>query len=153
MIKIFYRRGADIVTSLSETEFAAIGKENVLWIDLLQPTGEQKRAVEAFLGTEIQSRAEAEEIESSSRFFEEGNAIFANTNFLSPSGDGMSMDPVSFILSDSILTTVREIPLRSLDTLQLKVQALPEQFPDGFTTFVEIMDKRVDLDAVLLPVP
>ena len=147
MIKIFYRRGGEIAVSQSETEFAAIGKENVLWIDLLQPTGEQKRAVEAFLGTEIQSRAEAEEIESSSRFYEEGNAIFANTNFLSPSGDGMLMDPVSFILSGAILTTVREIPLRSLDTLQLKIQALPEQFPDGFTTFVEIMDKRVDLDA------
>ena len=147
MIKIFYRRGNEIIVSQSETEFAAIGKEKVLWIDLLQPTGEQKRAVEAFLGTEIQSRAEAEEIESSSRFYEEGNTIFANTNFLSPSGDGMLMDPVSFILSGSVLTTVREIPLRSLDTLQLKIQALPEQFPDGFTTFVEIMDKRVDLDA------
>ena len=147
MIKIFYRRGNEIIVSQSETEFAAIGKGNVLWIDLLQPTGEQKRAVEAFLGTEIQSRAEAEEIESSSRFYEENNTIFANTNFLSPSGDGMLMDPVSFILSGSVLTTVREIPLRSLDTLQLKIQALPEQFPDGFTTFVEIMDKRVDLDA------
>ena len=147
MIKIFYRRGNEIIVSQSETEFAAIGKEKVLWIDLLQPTGEQKRTVEAFLGTEIQSRAEAEEIESSSRFYEEGNSIFANTNFLSPSGDGMLMDPVSFILSDKILTTVREIPLRSLDTLQLKLQALPEQFPDGFTMFVEIMDKRVDLDA------
>ena len=152
MIKIFYRRGSDIVISQSETEFAAIGKENVLWIDLLQPTGEQKRAVEAFLGTEIQSRAEAEEIESSSRFYEEGNTIFANTNFLSPSADEMLMDPVSFILVGSILTTVREIPLRSLDTLQLKVQALPEQFPDGFTTFVEIMDKRVDLDADIVEV-
>ena len=147
MIKIFYRRGGDIAVCQSETEFAAIGKENVLWIDLLQPTGEQKRAVEAFLGTEIQSRAEAEEIESSSRFYEEGGAIFANTNFLSPSSDEMLMDPVSFILVGSTLTTVREIPLRSLDTLQLKIQALPEQFPDGFTTFVEIMDKRVDLDA------
>ena len=147
MIKIFYRRGRDIVVSQSETEFAAIGKENVLWIDLLQPTGEQKRAVESFLGTEIQSRAEAEEIESSSRFFEEDGVIFANTNFLSPADDEMLMDPVSFILSGGILTTVREIPLRSLDTLQLKIQALPEQFPDGFTTFVEIMDKRVDLDA------
>ena len=62
MIKIFYRRGKEILVSQSETEFAAIGKENVLWIDLLQPSGEQKRTVEAFHGTEIQSRAEAEEI-------------------------------------------------------------------------------------------
>lgn len=147
MIKIFYRRGTEIVFTQSETEFATISKENVLWIDLQKPTGEQKRAVESFLNTEIQSRAEAEEIESSSRFYEEGNAIFANTNFMSPADDEMMMDPVSFILVSKILTTIRENPLRSFDTLQMKMQALPEQFPDGFTVFVEIMDKRVDLDA------
>ncbi|MDO5442916.1 MAG: CorA family divalent cation transporter [Bacteroidia bacterium] len=147
MIKFFYRLGSEIKFSQSETEFATISKENVLWIDLLDPTGEQKRAVEAYLGTEIQSRAEAEEIESSSRFYEEGNAIFANTNFLSPADDEMLMDPVSFILVGNTLTTIREVPLRSLDTIMLKLQALPEQFPDGFSIFVEIMDRRVDLDA------
>lgn len=147
MIKIFYRRGADINLARSQTEFATIGKENVLWIDLLEPTGDEKRAVEAFLGTEIQTRAQAEEIESSSRFYEEDNAIFANTNFLSPAGDEMAMDPVSFILVDNILTTIREIPIRSFDTIQLKIQARPEQFVAGFNIFVEIMDKRVDLDA------
>ena len=147
MLKIFYRLGAEIKSARSETEFAAISKENVLWIDLLEPTGDEKRAVEAYLGTEIQTRAEAEEIESSSRFYEEGQAIFANTNFLSPADDGMLMDPVSFILSKGILTTIREIPLRSFDTLQMKIQALPDLFPDGFTIFVEIMDNRIDLDA------
>jgi len=147
MIKIFYRLGQEIVLSQSQTEFAAIGKENVLWIDLLEPTGDEKRAVEAFLGTEIQSRAEAEEIESSSRFSEEGKVLFANTNFLSPADDEMLMDPVSFILCDGMLTTLREIPLRSFDTLQNKIQARPELFEDGWHVFVEIMDKRVDLDA------
>ena len=150
MIRIFYRRGSEIVFSQSETEFATISKENVLWIDLLEPTGEQKRAVEAYLGTEIQSKAEAEEIESSSRFYEEGNAIFCNTNFLSPADDEMLMDPVSFILVGNTLTTIREVPLRSLDTIMLKIQALPDLFPDGFSIFVEIMDRRVDLDADLV---
>ena len=150
MIKFFYRRGSEIVFSQSETEFATISKESVLWIDLLEPTGEQKRAVEAFLGTETQSRAEAEEIESSSRFYEEGNIIFANTNFLSPADDEMLMDPVSFVLAGNVLTTIREMPLRSLNTLQLKMQALPDQFPDGFSVFLAIMDKRVDLDADLV---
>lgn len=147
MIKIFYRKDGKIESCQSETELAVISKDAVLWIDLLQPSGDQKRAVEAYLGTEIQSRAEAEEIESSSRFFEEDGVIFANTNFLSPADDQMLMDPVSFIVAGGILTTVREIPLRSIDTLQLKVQALPEQFPDGFTVFLSIMDRRVDLDA------
>ena len=147
MIRIFYRKGGEISLTQSEKQFAAIGKDNILWIDLISPSGEEKRATETFLEIEIQSRAEAEEIESSSRFSEDDKAIYANTNFLSPADDEMLMDPVSFVLMDRILTTLREVPLRSFDTLQRKIQALPEQFPDGFTVFVEIMDKRIDLDA------
>ena len=147
MIRIFYRDGAEIRLTQTESKFATIGRDNVLWIDLISPSGEEKRATEAFLDIEIQSRAQAEEIESSSRFSEDDKAIYANTNFLSPADDEMLMDPVSFILTDKILATLREIPLRSFDTLQRKIQALPDQFPDGFTIFVEIMDKRVDLDA------
>ena len=147
MIRIFYRKGGEILLTQSEKQFAAIGKDNILWIDLISPSGEEKRATENLLGIEIQSRAEAEEIESSSRFSEDDKAIYANTNFLSPADDEMLMDPVSFVLLDRVLTTLREVPLRSFDTLQRKIQALPDQFPDGFTVFVEIMDKRIDLDA------
>lgn len=147
MIRIFYRSGAEILLAQTEKQLAAIGKDNVLWIDLISPSGDEKRVTESFLDIEIQSRAEAEEIESSSRFSEDDKAIYANTNFMSPADDEMLMDPVSFVLLDKTLITLREVPLRSFDTLQRKIQALPEQFHDGFTVFVEIMDKRVDLDA------
>lgn len=147
MIRIFYRQGKDIILTQSQTEFAAIGKENVLWIDLQDPTGEEKRATEDFIGTKIQNRGQAEEIETSSRFYETEGFIFANTNFLSPTGDEMSMDPVSFILSKHILVTLREIPIRSFNLLGNKIQARPDLYTDGFSVFVEIIDKRVDLDA------
>ena len=147
MIKIFYRHGNEILLSRSQTEFATISKENVLWIDILEPTGEEKRATELFLGTEIQSRDQTEEIESSSRFSEDEMGIYANTYFLSPTGDEMSSDPVSFIITDHTLTTLRDIPLRSFDLLQMKIQARPEMFSDCFSLFLEIMEKRVDLDA------
>ncbi len=150
MTNIFYRHGTEIMLSQSLTEFASIGKENVLWIDLISPTGDEKRAVEMFLGTEIQSRAQAEEIESSSRFSENDKAIFANTNFLSPAGDEMLMDPVSFIITGTCLATLREIPLRSFNLLQRKMQARPALYNNGFTVFVEIMDKRIDLDADII---
>ena len=147
MIKIFYRQGEEILLSQSKTEFAAISKENTLWIDLLDPTGEEKRAAEAFLGATIQSRAQAEEIESSSRFHEADGIIYANTNFISPTGGEMSMDPVSFMLTKHTLTTLRDIPIRSFDLLTNKIQARPDLYHDGFNVFVEIIDKRVDLDA------
>ena len=150
MISIFYRQGAEIIVSQKETEFAAIGKNEVLWIDLLSPTGDEKRATEAFLGTEIQSRAQAEEIESSSRFSENEIAIFANTNFLSPAGDEMAEDAVSFTIVGNILATLREIPLRSFTSLQRRIQARPAQYEDGWTIFTSIMDQRIDLDADII---
>ena len=84
MIAIFYRLNGKLLVSQSETELSKISRDNVLWIDILSPSGEEKHTVDEFLGEEIQSRAQAEEIESSSRFSETENAIFANTNFLMP---------------------------------------------------------------------
>ena len=150
MINIFYRLGSEIVFAQSETEFARLSRDSVLWIDLLDPSGEEKRATEAFLGTEIQSRAQAEEIESSSRFSESHDAIFANTNFISPESDELVEDPVSFTLVDGILTTLREIPLRSFTGLQRRLLARPAQFKNGYYLFVSIMDQRVDLDADII---
>ena len=150
MINIFYRLGSEIVFAQSETEFARLQRDSVLWIDLLDPSGEEKRATETFLGTEIQSRAQAEEIESSSRFSESHDAIFANTNFISPESDELVEDPVSFTLVDGILTTLREIPLRSFTGLQRRLLARPAQFKNGYYLFVSIMDQRVDLDADII---
>ena len=150
MINIFYRLGSEIVFTQTETEFARLTRDSVLWIDLLDPTGEEKRATETFLGTEIQSRAQAEEIESSSRFSESSEAIFANTNYISPEGDELVEDPVSFTLVDNVLTTLREIPLRSFTSLQRRMVARPAQYKTGFHLFVAIMDQRVDLDADII---
>ena len=150
MINIFYRLGSEIVFAQSETEFARLRRDSVLWIDLLDPSGEEKRATEAFLGTEIQSRAQAEEIESSSRFSESHDALFVNTNYISPEGDELSEDPVSFTLVDNILTTLREIPLRSFTSLQRRMLARPAQYKNGYYLFVSIMDQRVDLDADII---
>ena len=129
MISIFYRQGAEIIVSQHETEFAKLSKSNVLWIDLLSPNGDEKRATEAFLGTEIQSRATAEEIESSSRFSENDIAIFANTNFLSPADDEMAIDPVSFTLVGDVLTTVMMIG-SALVVAAVLITNLPEKKKD-----------------------
>ena len=150
MLNIFYRENGKIGVSQSEKDFAKITLENTVWIDLVDPDGAEKRAVESFLGTEIQSRAQAEEIESSSRYFETDDAIFANTNFLTPGAEEYSMQAVSFTLVDDTLTTLREVPLRSFTELQRRLQVNPRQYPSGYTVFATILDQRVDLDADMI---
>ena len=139
-----------ILVSQSETDLAGLRLEDVVWIDLFAPEGEEKRAVEKFLGVEIQSRATAEEIESSSRFKETDTAIFANTNFLMPGPEEYSMEAVSFTLVEGVLTTLRDVPLRSFTELQRKMMAIPRLFPNGYWVFVSILDQRVDLDADMI---
>ena len=150
MIAIFYRLNGKLLVSQSETELSKISRDNVLWIDILSPSGEEKHTVDEFLGEEIQSRAQAEEIESSSRFSETENAIFANTNFLMPGPEDYSMEAVSFTFVGNCLTTLRDVPLRSFTELQRRIVAMPQSYPNGYTVFASIMDQRVDLDADMI---
>ena len=150
MIAIFYRLNGKLVVSQSEKELSKLSREDVLWIDLLSPSGEEKHNVDDFLGEEIQSRAQAEEIESSSRYSETENAIFANTNFLMPGPEDYTMEAVSFTFVDDCLTTLRDVPIRSFTELQRRIVAKPQMYPSGYTVFVSIMDQRVDLDADMI---
>ncbi len=152
MLSIFYKENGKILLSQSEKDFLEIKLDAVVWIDLVDPSGDEKRAVESFLGTEIQSRAQAEEIESSSRYFETDDAIFANTNFLTPGPDEYMMQAVSFTIVDDTLTTLREVPLRSFTELQRRMQVNPRQYPSGFSVFASILDQRVDLDADMIEI-
>ena len=147
MIEIFYKKDGQMMVSQSETDFDTIPYENVIWIDLYSPSGEEKRATEQFLGTTIQNRAQAEEIEISSRFSETEHAIFANTSFLIPGPDEYNEETVSFILTDNILTTLRECPLRSFTDLQRRLIAFPKLYVSGHVAFLSILEQRIDLDA------
>ena len=147
MIEIFYKDNGQMMVSQSETDFSTIPYDNVIWIDLFSPSGEEKRAVEQFLGTTIQNRAQAEEIEISSRFSETDQAIFANTSFLIPGPDEYTEETVSFILTDNILTTLRECPLKSFTDLQRRIMAFPKIYDSGHVAFLSILENRIDLDA------
>ena len=147
MIEIFYNKDGQIMVSQSETDLGTIAYDDVVWIDLFVPSGEEKRAVEQFLGTVIQNRAQAEEIEISSRFYETEKAIFANTSFLIPGPDEYNEETVSFILTDDILTTLRECPLKSFNDLQRRMLAFPKMYDSGHVAFLSILEQRIDLDA------
>ena len=147
MISIFYKKDGQIELFQSEADFANVTYDDVVWIDLFSPTGEEKRATEAFLGTIIQNRAQAEEIEISSRFSETEKAIFANTSYLIPGPEEYNEETVSFILSGDILTTLRECRLKSFTDLQRRLMAFPKMYQSGHLVFLSILEQRIDLDA------
>ncbi|MDD2595568.1 MAG: CorA family divalent cation transporter [Bacteroidales bacterium] len=150
MIEIFYNSNGQIVTSDVTDTLKNITPKEVLWLDLFTPTGEEKRSVEDFLNTTLQSRAQAEEIESSSRYSETDNSIFVNTNFLIPSPENYNMESVSFILCGNTIVSIRQVPLRSFTDIQRRIVANHRTYPTGFHVLIGILENRIDLDADMI---
>jgi len=82
--------------------------DGAVWIDLVDPTLEEDTLVEKTLGLEIPTRAEAREIEASSRLYRENGVPYMTAyvvyNVESVNPDGAT---VTFILTDDRLVTIR----------------------------------------------
>lgn len=150
MIQVFYKGKDQIEVSESVDILKGISADDALWLDLFSPSGDEKRAVEAFLNTTLQSRAQAEEIESSSRYYETLESIFINTNFLIPSAENYTMESVSFILTGNTITSIRQVPLRSFTDIQRRILFNEKLYPTGFHVLIGILENRIDLDADMI---
>ncbi len=150
MIEIIYNKEDKAVTSNSVDVFSQIERSDVLWIDMFNPTGDEKRTVEEFLDTTLQSRAQAEEIESSSRYYEGTNSIFINTDFMIPGPDDYAMESVSFILVGNTFVSIRQVPLRSFTDIQRRILTNKKIYPTGFHILIGILENRIDLDADMI---
>lgn len=147
MVSIFYKAFNRIVHEIELNRLNEIDYEDLLWVDLVSPTLEEKKTVETFFNINLQTRQQAEEIESSSRYSETENLIIANSNFLIHQDNNFITEPVSFILKDSILISLRNLELKSLAEVVRKFYTNYKAFPTGYHILIVIFEIRVDLDA------
>ncbi len=82
--------------------------DDALWIDLIEPTREEDRLVEAHLSIQIPTREEMADIEPSEILYHENNARYMTARVLCHSEtDTPKLIDVSFILTEKALVTVR----------------------------------------------
>lgn len=122
-------------------------KNSVIWIDMLLPTLEEVRAVENMFDMQFPTKQESEEIELSSRYWEENNRIEINSYFLINDNKSAFNETVSFILQGNLLISVRYKKLQSFDTFTKKLLISPREFKTGYSIFCQIIDIRIDADA------
>lgn len=122
-------------------------KNSVIWIDMLLPNIEEIRAVENMFDMKFPTKQESEEIELSSRYWEENNRIEINSYFLINDNNSAFNETVSFILQGNLLISVRYKKLQSFDTFTKKLLISPREFKTGYSIFCQIIDIRIDADA------
>ena len=60
MVTVFYKANGSIVNEIDEDLLRQIDYEDLLWIDLVNPTEKQSETVEDFFGISLQTRQQAE---------------------------------------------------------------------------------------------
>jgi magnesium transporter len=146
-VKLFYHKDGIVRLSRSLDFLKSNPIQNFLWIDLNDVDEEVENELEDFLKIYIQEEEEMIEIEMSSRYIETNDTLVVNSNFLL---SNFETDPVSFILKNNILVTVRGQELISFHETVKKISANPRNYPTGTHVLVALLETRVEFDADMI---
>ncbi len=152
MITLYLKSLNKVVTDPDHTLFEELKKEDLLWIDLLDPTPRERKLIETYLDINLQSREQAEEIETSSRYNETEDRIQCNSNFTILREEGFVIEPVSFTIVDDILVSMRECYLRTFAEASRKLQISYRTHTSGYHVLMTLLEARIDLDADMVEV-
>ncbi|RUM60647.1 MAG: magnesium and cobalt transport protein CorA [Persephonella sp.] len=158
MIKVIYRDVNEVkIKVLKKEDFREILKiQNILWIDVVNSDYEEIKLLAAYLNIKIPSKEEVEEIEISSRYWEEKDYIKINTYFLIEektqdlSINFVENESITFILRRNILISVRYKELTTFNEVLKKVIINPKMYKNGLYIFADILSIRIDKDADFL---
>ncbi|MDR1225739.1 MAG: magnesium/cobalt transporter CorA [Prevotellaceae bacterium] len=151
MVNYYIKENSRITSSTALEQLNELSYDEVLWIDMISPTPEERSMVEEFLNINLQTQQQAEEIESSSRYYETESTLYANTSFLLANKEHeLSSEQVSFILCEGVLVSIRPLGLRAFNETIRRLYANHRLYPTCFHVMVSILESRIDIDADML---
>lgn len=118
---------------------------DTVWIDLVNPTPDEDRAVEAALGLSVPTREEMAELEASSRLYRENGATYVTADIIHHGdADTPGLDPVTFVLTAGPLVTIRYFDPKPFALLLDKLDRDPGLCGTGADLFLHLMEAVID---------
>lgn len=146
-----------IYTSASGTlqrgDFPADGKlpEGTVWIDLMEPTPAEEKAVEQALEIEAPTREEMQEIELSSRLYREGDASYMTATVLyNAETPEPATTALTFIRTTKALVTLRYAEPHALRSFAARATRQPDLCGSGDAILTGLLDAIIDRAADVL---
>jgi magnesium transporter len=122
-----------------------------VWIDLVMPTAQEDKLVEALLGIAVPTREEMQEIEVSSRLYVENGGRYMTATLMCHSDSATpKTTPITFILSAHRLLTVRYDDPRPFAIVEHKLARLCPPKLSGETVLMDLLDAVIDRSADIL---
>jgi len=149
MLSVFAPSGGSL-RKVEPVELSAL-RPDAVWLDLKAPTPEEDKAVEKLVGIEIPTREDMQEIEISSRLYVENNSRYMTATLLCATDtSNPRTTPVSFILTDHRLVTVRYDEPKPFALVAAKLARTCPSGITGDTVLVELLDGIIDRCADIL---
>jgi magnesium transporter len=122
-----------------------------VWIDLKSPEPGEDKAVEKLVGIEIPTREDMQEIEISSRLYVENGARYMTATLMcATDSNSPRITPVTFILTDHRLVTVRYDEPKPFVLVAAKLGRSCPSTITGDSVLLELLDGIIDRCADIL---
>jgi len=143
MMKTYLPRNGGL-RIIPDADSAAVPPE-ALWIDLYDPSPEERQAVNNALGIDLPTRADMEEIEVSSRLFAEHGALYMTALVLANSGtENPVAGVVTFALVRNTLITIRYTEPQPFRTFEARCRRGTVPATKAENVLLDLLDVIID---------
>jgi magnesium transporter len=126
---------------------------DVVWIDMIEPTHEEEMYVEKALSIEVPTRDDLKDIEPSARLYVEGDAVYMTASLVWKVETGApTLADVAFILAGKRLVTIRYAQPKSFALFIAALHRVPEQWRSGAALLAKLFETIVDRTAEILEI-
>jgi len=155
MITVYRHNNNSFEIVLLDEIKETLQSDKIVWLDIYQPNDEDINNVKILFDINLPTKHEREEIELSSRYWEDSRSININSYFFVSfffveNTKSHYNESVSFVLQDNILFTVRDSELQTFEIMSKMLLSNPKELVSGYDIFIRIFDIRIDRDADLL---
>lgn len=155
MLNVYVQTSAGLAVATDPK--AALISGDFVWADIVAPPGDTdelriaEALVEQALSIDVPTPNERSAMEDSARFFEEAAAMYLTVTVMGHKGDASFIsDPVTFILKDMRLVTVRAIKPRAFEIGDGRASARVRDAKDGGQVMMALLDGVVERVADVL---
>ena len=100
---------------------------SAVWIGLLEPTTEEDRKVQEFVGAPVPTRADPDYTEPPEAHYSENGVRCLHDLFISEPEDTPYVTGVTFVIAPTALVTVRYDPIETFDVFSQKLCKAPDR--------------------------
>jgi magnesium transporter len=139
------------LTCSGESDDPIVIPQDSIWVDVVDPTPQERDAIRLLLGVDTPTKDDLEEIEISSRLYLEDNAVFMTALVLSRTEThDPECQPVSFILAADRLLTVRYSEPQPFNTFANRAERQAHAWPKGELVLAGLLEAVIDRTADVL---